>query len=68
MARADRKERRDAGLPDLVRRQIGTAVNRRHLSRLPAFALEREVPDELTRLLADLEAAEREANAGHRKA
>ncbi len=58
MARADRKEGHEAQLPELIRRQIGTVVNRRHLSRMPAFALDREFPDDLTRLLADMDATE----------
>lgn len=49
-------------LPETIRRQIGTEVNRRHLMRLPAFSLPRETPRELTGLLAELEAAEQNVN------
>lgn len=68
MARADRKEGQEAELPELIRRQIGTVVNRRHLSRMPAFALDRELPDDLMRLLADMDATERAAGPLSRKA
>lgn len=67
MATADRNPGRETELPELIRRQIGTAINRRHLSRIPAFALDQDLPDEMARLLAELDAAERGARRLSRK-
>lgn len=68
MATEDRNERLETDLPQLIRRQIGTAINRRHLSRIPGFALDRDLPDDLTRLLAEMDATERAASLHSRKA
>lgn len=59
MARTDDKNGNGTGLPEVIRRQAGTAVMRRHLSRVPAFALDPDLPDDLRQLLADLDSAER---------
>ena len=62
MARAGFRTRTERELPETIRRQIGTAANRRYLSRLPGLALQRDTSDELERLLGELDAAERETN------
>ena len=53
------KTEHETELSDLIRRQIGTQVNRRHLSRLPQFSLHDGMPERLGLLLADLDEAER---------
>ena len=63
MARSGTTTRTETELAQTIRRQIGTQTNRRHLSRLPAFALQREVPETLAGLLSELDTAEREAGA-----
>lgn len=54
----------EAGLSDLIRKEIGRGDNHRHLARLPAFAPQRDLPDRLYALLAELDRAEGEAALG----
>ncbi len=42
-----------------IRRQIGTQANTRFLRRMPLFAVDLGLPEDLNALLGDLEAAER---------
>jgi len=60
MSRTGRIIGEEAKLTDLIRRQIGSDINRRHLARLPAFALPQDTPENLGRLLAELDSAERD--------
>ena len=50
--------RRDPRLPDVIRKEIGTEANRRHLARMPAFRPEREIPEKLLTLLGEIDRAE----------
>lgn len=50
--------KREEGLDKLIRKQIGSESNRRFLSRMPAFKLDADVPDRLSALLGQLDAAE----------
>lgn len=61
MTRAGANKGHEVDLADLIRQQIRTRVNRRHLSRIPPFAIEREMPETLERLMGELDAAERTA-------
>lgn len=47
-----------------IRRQIGTQVNRRFLSRMPQFAVDNTTSDEMNDLLGRLERAERMQRSG----
>lgn len=49
-----------------IRRQIGTQANARLLRRLPLFAVDQSLPEELSALLGDLERAERSQRHGRR--
>ena len=48
----------DKALREVIRKELGTETNRRFLSRMPAFRLERELPEALTSLLRELDSAE----------
>jgi hypothetical protein len=43
----------------MIRREIGTEHNAQFLRRLPAFKADHDLPDELRKMLARLEKAER---------
>lgn len=68
MSRTGRTNGEEVRLTDLIRRQIGSEINRRHLTRLPAFALPRDTPEGFGRLLAELDRAERGSGAPPGKA
>ena len=55
------KEKGDAmdALAKDIRRQIGTQANARFLRRMPLFAIDQDLPNDLNALLGDLELAER---------
>lgn len=48
----------DRGLPQMIRKELGAETNRRFLTRMPAFRLEGDVPDQLRALLQQLDQAE----------
>ena len=58
MSTTGQKTERDTKLTELIRQQIGTQANRRHLARLPEFTLQDEMPERLGLLLARLDEAE----------
>ena len=64
------KEQRDPRerLAKDIRRQIGTQANATFLRRMPAFAVNDELPDELTALLGQLDKAERSAGRNRNRA
>ena len=49
-----------------IRRQIGTQANTRFLRRMPVFAVDENLPQDLSALLGALERAERQQRATHR--
>lgn len=53
-------------LPELIRRQIGSEMNRRFLARLPAFKPAGGAMDRFEALLGEIDAAEMRVN-GPRK-
>lgn len=50
--------KREGALDELIRKEIGSANNRRFLTRLPAFKVDADMPERLSELLAELEMAE----------
>jgi hypothetical protein len=49
-----------------IRRQIGTPANTRFLRRMPVFAVDENLPQDLSALLGALERAERQQRATRR--
>ncbi|MBX9463831.1 MAG: hypothetical protein KL840_12895 [Aquamicrobium sp.] len=49
---------REEALDQLIRKEIGSANNRRFLARMPAFKLDADMPDHFNDLLAELDRAE----------
>jgi hypothetical protein len=49
-----------------IRRQIGTQANTRFLRRMPVFAVDENLPQDLSALLGALERAERQQRATRR--
>lgn len=49
---------REDALDQLIRKEIGSANNRRFLARMPAFKLDADMPDHFNDLLAELDRAE----------
>lgn len=50
--------KREGGLDELIRKEIGSANNRRFLTRMPAFKVDADMPERLGELLAELDRAE----------
>ena len=50
--------KREDALDQLIRKEIGSANNRRLLGRMPAFKVDADMPDQFNDLLAELDRAE----------
>lgn len=50
--------KREEALDELIRKEIASSNNRRFLTRMPAFKVDADMPERLSKLLAELDKAE----------
>lgn len=59
MTKTNAETKDNRSLHKLIRKEIGSASNRRYLARIPALQAQAELPDSFKELLSKLDMAER---------